>query len=101
MLLPLVEFFFHSFVSDNYLLGLLPLLFIRSYTRPSGNSDAGSSNASRLSEGTVRDLVSNNSLEDLKSQQGDNAEARDLVKSELDDAILKKIANISKIYIMS
>lgn len=64
IILPLVEFGFNTFVSDNYLLGLLPLLFIRSYTRPSGNSDAGSSNASRLSEGTVRDLVSNNSLED-------------------------------------
>ena len=98
--------------SSEFGLGLLPLSIIptysrygycisggcflnmtskRSYKKPSLDSSSkstkGSSYAPNLSEGTVRDLVSNHTLDELKAQREENLEELKRSESQLEESI--------------
>ena len=78
-------------ISDDSLLNIK--ISKRGYKKPSGDSSSNptnvSSDASNLSEGTVKDLVSNNTLDELKAQKDENIEECNRVKSMLDEAIVQ------------
>lgn len=79
---------------------LLNKISTRSYKAPSSHNGSSSSipqvpNAQSISEGTVNDLLTNYTLSELNTHQNENIEARDQVRSDLEDARLNGIDNQS------